>query len=148
MVNPGRFDHRGQAIPEAIPIENIDYIWIKDPGHNAKLDWYAEFEVLMREGIDPQSLFIHTDKQELWQSIKAVHQDMLAEMRRKGSTSIIDGMGDPFTVRRSGDKILPLRGNQRLCILRAEGYKGDVPCRIQGNERDGRIDRGRPIRKD
>lgn len=128
-----RTDHRGRTIPVGIPIDQIDYIWIRDREKNkGELDQLGEFEELLRSGNDP-SIFLNEAHRIAWKSAKAVHHSMVAEMERRGSTNIIDGMRDPFLVRwwEREKKWLPLKGNQRLCGLRAEGYTGDVPCRIR-----------------
>ncbi len=128
---PKQTDHRGRTIPVGIPILDIDYIWIRDRQKNKeKLKWWSEFEELLRDG---GNLASSGAQQEQWESIKAVHHNMVAWMNEKNSVNIIDGMRDPFLVRWYGleEKWVPLKGNQRLCGLRAEGYLGDVPCRIR-----------------
>ena len=127
-----RYDHHGRMIPVDIPIGDIDYIWIRDRKKNKEeLDGLYEFEGLLRNGDD---LFSFSgNQQERWKFIKDIYQDMVAEMERKRSANIIDGMRDPFLVRwyEPEKKWVPLKGNQRLCALRAEGYMGNVPCRIR-----------------
>ena len=129
---PIRYDHRGREVPVGIPIDQIDYIWIRDRGKNKEeLDWLWVFEKLLRNGDDlPLS---SKAQQESWESVKALYRAMIHEMKMKGSTNIIDGMRDPFLVRwwQKEEKWVPLKGNQRLCVLRAEGHEGDVPCRIR-----------------
>lgn len=120
-------------IPVGIPIDQIEYIWIRDRERNKeKLDWLSKCEELLKNG-DDLFLFSSGTQQEWWKSVKSIHRDMLAEMEGKNSANIIDGMRDPFLVRwrEKEKKWLPLKGNQRLCVLRSEGYEGDVPCRIR-----------------
>lgn len=146
MVNSGRFDHRGIASPVGMSINQIDYTWIKDrEKHKEKLKLYREFEQILSN--DYAARFVSTSCHELWKPIQSLYQDMVSKMQSKGSTNIIDGMKDPFHVRWWRGKCLPLKGNRRLCILRSQGYEGDVPCVFIDDERDSRMERGRPYRK-
>ena len=119
-------------VPVDIPIGDIGYIWIRDRWKNSeKLGWLNQFEELLRneDGLHP---FTGPQRTE-WESIKTVRLHMVATMVAKGSTNIIDGMQDPFLVRwyQPEEKWVPLKGNQRLCILRVAGHDGSVPCRIR-----------------
>ncbi len=130
-----RYDHRGRMVPVDIPINEIEYIWIRDREKNRdELNWLSEFEELLRSGKEPSHSFWNdANHRALWESIKVIHQSMVAAMKGKESANIIDGMRDPFLVRwwQQETKWLPLKGNQRLCVLRSKRYKGNVPCRIR-----------------
>ena len=132
QVKRKRFDHRGRMVPVDIPISDIDYIWIRDRQKKREvLGWIKEFEELLG---DTDGLYVFTGaQQEQWESIKTFRLQMVATMVKKGSTNIIDGMRDPFLVRwgQPEEKWVPLKGNQRLCILRSAGHDGVVPCRIR-----------------
>ncbi len=131
-----RHDHLGRIIPISIPIDQIDYIWIRDRGKNRELlIWLAEFEGLLRNGKVPD-VFSSELHGVWWKSVKAVYQSMVDGMTEKGSNNIIGGMRDPFLVRWwPPEKVfVPFKGNQRLCALRACGYIGEVLCRIRSKE--------------
>lgn len=114
-----------------VPIARISYIWAGKPGRAAPeiVGWYNEFEAMLRErrfqdAPTAPTLFSRRMQQQLWRSVKDIHDDML---RLAAGRCILFGMKDPFRVIKYGDFYLPRSGNQRLCILRSQDY-GDCQC--------------------
>lgn len=127
-----------------VHIKDLAYAWTDpklDPGpYVSVLEWYLEFEELLRiRNYDavPQSRSLQSNglQLELWEQVKALHRGMTGIA---GEGCILEGMKEPLQVVPYGDLFLPMAGNQRLCVLRAEGFHesecechgGLVPCHV------------------